>query len=416
VLAAQVPGLPHTKAKRTINPDAESLMTAIAGYRARAAATGHSVERVITVYEAGWSGFWLARWIMRQGMEAYVIQPSSVPVDRRMRRAKSDGIDAELLLRTLLAWLRGEPRVCSMVPIPDEADEDARRCVRERTELISERVGLTNRIGAVLATLGVSDYNPLLRNRHRRLTELRTGLGEPLPRNAQAKIERLLARLELVLAQIAELERERDAVVEAEASDKASKMIQQLTKLRGIGVQSATVLVREAFVRRFANGKTLGSYAGLASSPYSSGGIDREQGIGKAGNRRVRTVMVRARVVMDALSAWRRSGPLVSRAGWINRTACSEDYGGGPGPKTADCAMAVRHRRCGARRRNPKACCLIDPAVRSALRMRSSPPIRGNVAVVRHGATAPFTQSGAVLLELSRPECGTVVGINSRRM
>ena len=158
-------------------------------------------------------------------MEAYVIQPSSVPVDRRMRRAKSDGIDAELLLRTLLAWLRGEPRVCSMVPIPDEADEDARWCVRERTELISERVGLTNRIGAVLAKLGVSDCNPLLRNRHRRLTELRTGLGEPLPRNAQAKIERLLARLELVLAQIAELERERDAVVEAEASDKASKMI-----------------------------------------------------------------------------------------------------------------------------------------------------------------------------------------------
>jgi transposase len=121
---------------------------------------------------------------------------------------------------------------------------------------------------------------------------LRTGLGEPLPANAHAKIERLLARLELVLTQIAELERERDAVVETETPDKASKMIQQLAGLRGIGVQSATVLVREAFVRRFANGKALGSYAGLASSPYSSGGIDREQGIGKAGNRRVRTVMV----------------------------------------------------------------------------------------------------------------------------
>ena len=311
VLAAQVPGLPHTKAKRTINPDAESLMAAIAGYRARATASGNSMERVITVYEAGWSGFWLARWIMRHGMEAYVIQPSSVPVDRRMRRAKSDGIDAELLLRTLLAWLRGEPRVCSMVPIPDEADEDARRCVRERTELISERVGLTNRIGAVLATLGVSDYNPLLRSRHRRLTELRTGLGEPLPRNAQAKIERLLARLELVLAQIAELERERDAVVEAEASDKASKMIQQLTNLRGIGVQSATVLVREAFVRRFANGKALGSYAGLASSPYSSGGIDREQGIGKAGNRRVRTVMV------ELAWLWTRYQPGAAQVRWF---------------------------------------------------------------------------------------------------
>lgn len=244
-------------------------------------------------------------------MEVYVIQPSSVPVDRRMRRAKSDGIDAELLLRTLLAWLRGEPRVCSMVPVPDEADEDARRCIRERTELISERVGLTNRIGAVLATLGVTDYNPLLRTRHHRLAELRTGLGEPLPPNAHAKIARLLARLELVLAQIAELERERDAVVETETPDHASKMIQQLISLRGIGVQSATVLVREAFVRRFANGKALGSYAGLTSSPYSSGGIDREQGIGKGGNRRLRTVMV------ELAWLWTRYQPAAAQVCWF---------------------------------------------------------------------------------------------------
>jgi transposase len=311
VIAAQVPGLPRTKAKRTVDPTAEALMAAITGYRARATVAGRCIERVIAVYEAGWSGFWLARWLMRHGVEVYVIQPSSVPVDRRMRRAKSDGIDAELLLRTLLAWLRGEPRVCSMVPIPDDADEDARRCVRERSELISERVGLTNRIGAVLATLGANDYNPLLRNRHRRLAELRTGLGEPLPPNAHAKITRLLARLELVLVQIAELERERDAVVEAEASDQAGKMIQQLASLRGIGVQSATVLVREAFVRRFANGKALGSYAGLASSPYSSGGIDREQGIGKAGNRRVRTVMV------ELAWLWTRYQPNATQVCWF---------------------------------------------------------------------------------------------------
>jgi len=311
VLAAQVPGLPHTKAKRTINPEAEALSAAIAGYRARAAAVGRSIERVIAVYEAGWSGFWLARWLMSYGVEVYVIQPSSVPVDRRMRRAKSDGIDAELLLRTLLAWLRGEPRVCSMVPIPDEADEDARRGVRERSELISERVGLVNRITAVLATLGVSDYNPLLRNRHHRLAELRTGLGKPLPMNAHAKIVRLLARLELVLAQLAVLEHERDAVMEADAPDQASKMIQQLASLRGIGVQSATVLVREAFVRRFANGKALGSYAGLASSPYSSGGIDREQGIGKGGNRRVRTVMV------ELAWLWTRYQPAAAQVYWF---------------------------------------------------------------------------------------------------
>lgn len=311
VLAAQVPGLLKTKAKRTIEPDKLALQSAIDGYRARAAAAGYPVDRVIATYEAGWSGFWLARWLIAKGIEVHVIQPSSVPVDRRMRRAKSDGIDAELLLRTLLAWLRGEPRVCSMVPIPDEADEDARRCVRERTELVSERVGLTNRIGAVLATLGIDDFNPLLQSRRRRLADLRTGLGEPIPPNALAKIERLLSRLELVLAQIADLERDRDAVAESTAPNEAGKMIQQLCSLRGIGVQSATVLVREAFVRRFANGKALGSYAGLTATPYSSGGIEREQGIGKAGNRRLRTLMV------ELAWLWQRYQPGAAQVVWF---------------------------------------------------------------------------------------------------
>src|SRR3984885_8546947 len=259
VLAAQVPGLPRTKAQRTIEPNKNALLAAIDGYRARAAAVGYTVDRVITTYEAGWSGFWLARWLVAQGVEVHVVQ----------------------------------------------------RCVRERTELLSDRVGLTNRIGAVLATLGVNDYNPLLQSRRRRLAELRRGLDEPIPPNALAKIERLLARLELVLAQIAELERERDEVAAADAPDRAGKMIQQLASLRGIGVQSATVLVREAFVRHFPNGKALGSYAGLTSTPYSSGGIDREQGIGKAGNRRLRTVMV------ELAWLWQRYQPGAAQVAWF---------------------------------------------------------------------------------------------------
>jgi transposase len=311
VLAAQVPGLPNTKAKRTIDPDKLALQSAIDGYRARAAAGGYSVDRVVVTYEAGWSGFWLARWLIAKGIEVHVVQPSSVPVDRRMRRAKSDGIDADLLLCTLLAWLRGEPRVCSMVPIPDEADEDARRCVRERTELVSERVGLVNRIGAVLATLGIDGYNPLLQSRRRRLADLRTGLGGPIPPNALAKIERVLSRLELVLTQIADLERDRDAVAESTSPSEAGKMIQQLCSLRGLGVQSATVLVREAFVRGFANGKALGSYAGLTATPCSSGGIEREQGIVKAGNRRLRTVMV------ELAWLWQRYQPGAAQVVWF---------------------------------------------------------------------------------------------------
>ena len=209
-------------------------------------------------------------------------------MDRRKRRAKSDKIDADLLLRTLLAWLRGEPRVCSMVTIPDEADEDARRPAREREELIRERIALTNRIGATLATLGVDDYNPLRRDRRIRLEALRTAAGKPLPEHAKAKIVRIIERLELVLAQIAALERRRDAVLEKEAPGRAERMIQTLARLRGIGAQSATVLVYEAFIRPFVSGKALGSYAGLTGTPFNSGGSEREQGISKSGNRRLR--------------------------------------------------------------------------------------------------------------------------------
>jgi transposase len=220
-----------------------------------------------------------------------------------------------MLLRTLLAWLRGEPRVCSMVPIPSEADEDARRSIRERTELISERVSLVNRIGAVLATLGACDYNPLLRSRRRRLGELRTALGDPLPANARDKIARMLDRLELLLAQISALECQRDAVLEDEAPDKAGQMIQHLASLRGIGAQSATVLVREAFVRGFANSKALGSYAGLSATPFNSGGVKREQGIGKAGNRRLRTVMI------ELAWLWQRYQPGSALVHWYRSRA-----------------------------------------------------------------------------------------------
>lgn len=290
VVAAHVPGLGHVKAKQTIDPMAEALATSIEGYRRRAAAFGKAIDRVIVVYEAGYGGFWLARWLMARGVEV-LIQPSSVPVERRKRRAKSDKIDADLLLRTLLAWLRGEPRVCSMVAIPEEAEEDARRPSREREELIRERIMLTNRIGAILATLGIDDYNPLRRDRRVRLEALRTALDQPLPEHAKAKIVRIIERLELVLSQIAALESQRDAVLEEEAPEEAQRMIKALVLLRSIGAQSATVLVYEAFIRRFANGKALGCYAGLTGTPFNSGGSEREQGISKAGNRRLRAAM-----------------------------------------------------------------------------------------------------------------------------
>jgi transposase len=291
VLAAHVPGSGQIKAKQVIAPNTEALEAAIDRYRGRAAASARTVERVILVYEAGYGGFWLARWLKARGIEVHVIQPSSVPVERKKRRAKSDSIDVELLLRTLLAWLRGEPRVCSMVPVPDEAQEDARRPSRERDELLRERVSLTNRIGAVLTTLGIDGFKPLRKDRRAQLEALRTPFGQPLPEHAKAKILRSIDRLELVLAQIAAVESGRDAVVAQEDPGAAEKMIQALVLLRSIGAQTASVLVYEAFVRQFCNGKALGSYAGLTGTPFNSGGSEREQGIGKAGNQRLRATM-----------------------------------------------------------------------------------------------------------------------------
>ena len=313
VVAAQVPGLRQKGTKQQLAPRADALMAAIEGYKRRAAAAGMAVDRVILTYESGGSGFWLARWLQQRGVEVYVMQPSSVPVDRRMRRAKSDRIDADMLLRTLLAWLRGEPRVCSMVPVPDEATEEARRPMREREELIRARVAIVNRIGAVLTVLGAGEYNPLRRDCRERLGQLRTALGQPLPPHARAQIERLLDRLELVCKQVAELEAQRDRAIEGEtAAGPAERMIQQLAHVRGIGVQTATVLVHEAFVRRFRNARALGSYAGLTGTPYSSGGRQREQGISKDGNRRLRATLV------ELAWMWLRYQPGCALSRWFH--------------------------------------------------------------------------------------------------
>lgn len=313
LVGAHGPGL-SSKAKRALEPRAEAVWDYIEECRRRAAAAGARVARVIAAYEASGCGFWLARWLQRRGVEVHVIHAASVPVDRRHRRAKSDAIDVDLLLRTLLAWLRGEPRVCTMAPIPTPEAEDARRLTREREELIEDRIRLTNRIDALLATLGVEGYQPRRRDRRERLEALRTALGEPLPKHAKAQIGRLLDRLELLLGQIAALEAERDRALEAApGTGPAEAMIRALVRLRGVGVQSATVLVREAFVRSFRSAKALGSYAGLTGTPYDSGGTRREQGIGKAGNRRLRAGLV------ELAWLWLRYQPDSALARWYRQ-------------------------------------------------------------------------------------------------
>jgi transposase len=250
-----------------------------------------SVE-VVAIQEAGLDGFWVHRLLENNGIESHVVDAASIAVDRRHRRVKTDAIDGETLLRTLMAWARGERRVCSMVRPPSPAEEDRRRLTRERGTLLKERIQHTNRIKGLLSGQGITDYDPLGKNRHARLDALKTGDGRALPERLKLEIQREIQRLDLVNAQNATVERERDALVKTTVEADAQNAAAVLSRLKGIGAEFSSLIWLEALFRSFANRRQIAAYAGLAPSPWQSGSTDRDQGISKAGNRRLRHTMI----------------------------------------------------------------------------------------------------------------------------
>jgi transposase len=268
--------------------DAPALLTLIGAARRRAEASLGGTVRVVTCYEAGYDGFWLHRLLVAHGIANQVIDPASLLVNRRARRRKTDRIDLAGLLRTLMAWHRGEPQVCSMVRVPSPEEEDRRRRGRERERLVKERVQHLGRVKGLLMTQGVRDFQPARRGWRDRLEALRTGDGRPLPDCLKAEIARECRRLALVDEMLDELERERDAASDGKAPQQAAL----LTKLRGIGPTSAHLLAGEVFHRDFANRRQVAAYLGLEPSPWQSGQVDQDQGISKAGNRRARRVAI----------------------------------------------------------------------------------------------------------------------------
>jgi transposase len=286
-----VPGLAREPLKK-LAPDAAALLGLLFRWRDEAARSGHSVTRICVAYEAGRDGFWLVRWLRARGIECHVIHPTSVSVSREHRRAKTDRLDLALLKRSFLGWLRGETKHCSMVAVPTREAEDGKRPLRERDRLVGDATRLVNRIKGLLALHGIAQFDVRAKTAPQRLAALRTAEGELLPPNLLAELLRVCERLHHIQAQIAAIAAaQRQRLKEAPARG-PHPMILLLAKVRGVGVATAELLVREALSRQLRDRRAVARYAGITGAPDESGSKRRERGLAKAGNARVRRALI----------------------------------------------------------------------------------------------------------------------------
>jgi len=293
LVAAIVPGMKRQPLKK-LDTDEEALLKLLHRWRNEAGQGGRQIKRIVVAYEAGRDGFWLARWLRARDVEAYVIHPTSIAVSREHRRAKSDRLDTELLMRAFLGWLRGEKRHCSMVAIPTAEEEDARRPNRERGNLVTEQTRIVNQIKAILARFGIRTFRPTLRKAEEKLEGVRTAEGTPLLENTRAELRRYLARLRVAREQIRAIEQGRLRKLAAAPAGEIGPhaMVRLIARVLGVGVETADMLVNEILSRRLRDHKAIARYAGLTGSPDESGRRRRERGLARAGNARVRCGMI----------------------------------------------------------------------------------------------------------------------------
>ena len=263
LVAAVVPGVKRQPLKK-LQADEEALLKLLYRWRTEAGQTGREIKRVVVAYEAG-RGFWLARWLRTRGVEAYVIHPASIAVSCEHRRAKTDRLDTELLMRAFLGWLRGEKRHCSMAAVPAAEEEDARRPNRERENLVTERTRIANQMKAILARFGIRSFKPTLRKAAEKLDGLRTAEGTPLLENTRAELSRHLARLRVVREQIRAIEQKRLHKLAAAPAEENGLhvMVRLIARVFGVGVETADMLVNEVFARHLRDRKAIAATPGL---------------------------------------------------------------------------------------------------------------------------------------------------------
>ena len=311
LVAARMPGAEKPRIHKMEGGDAAALLALIADLRGRASGRSGRPTDIACCFEAGRDGFWLQRLLTAHGVSTYVLEASSILVNRRGRHVKTDRIDAEAMVRVLAAWLNGDRHVCSMVRVPTVEEEDAKRPHRERERLVQDRLRIENRIEALLFTQGIRK-RPSLRTWERDMAELLTGDGRALPPLLRSELNRLRRRLVLVLELIRELEAERTQAAADNSDDATVRKVFALQRLRGVGPNFAGVLVNEVLYRSFDNRQQLASFVGIAPMPYQSGTMDRDRSISRAGNQRARTTLIQMAWLWlryqpdSALAAWFR--------------------------------------------------------------------------------------------------------------
>jgi len=271
--------------------------------------------RVVSCYEAGGEAFWVHRWLTDQGVENLVVDSSSIEVNRKARRAKTDRLDLQQLSRLLIRHDMGEKKVWKVVQVPSEKDEDERHLQRELKTLIRSRTEQNSRVRGLLKTQGVYLKGSLHKLLGDGLDQLQKWNAQPLGEGLKLRVRTELQRLEGIEAQIEQLkERRKKELEERREQDDKYKMISDLNRFKGIGIDTAWTYVMESLGwKKFSNRRQAGGSTGLAGTPYQSGGCTREQGISKEGSVWIREVAI------EQAWNWTRWQPHSDITRWFER-------------------------------------------------------------------------------------------------
>jgi transposase len=315
VVAIQPPTVDKVSLFRIPGGDIEKLFVLLDQARHRSG----EADEICACYEAGYDGFWIHRALIARGVVSTVLDSASIQVSRRRRRVKTDRTDAESLVRVLMALYRGEHQVAKIVQVPSPEEEDDKRLLRSRGDLLRDRIRHTNRIRGLLNLQGVRHIDPNRSNWEAALLNLKTGDGRSFPQQLMREIRREAKLLGMIVRTLKEVDAEiagmiRDARKRRHPAQRGQShpIAKRLVDIRGVGQQTAGILATEVFYRKFQNRREVASYVGLTPTPYNSGAVVRDQGISKAGNRRARTIAI------ELAWIWLRNQPESKLSRWFH--------------------------------------------------------------------------------------------------